>query len=488
MLKVAIVHVVRHKVRAEGLTQRQVARELNISRNTVARYLADDIEPGERVEGPRDKPVWDAVKADVFDILETSRQTKKQRLTGPVVLELLRARGKDASVRSVQRLMAEWRRQRAEVYIPLDYRPGDLAEVDFFEVTVVVGGVEQKAWMFLMRVMHSGRDFAWLYRWQDQSSFLDGHVRAFEAFGCVPHRVLYDNLKAAVRKVLVGSERLLNERFAAMAAHYSFGPRFARPATGHDKGGVEARGKAVRLQHLTPIPEGDSLADISERLMKRVESRMSEPRERGGEARAVLWEQERAEMLPLPLVAHDPSVLYDDLRVDRQAQVRVRAARYSVPCTWKRRKVRARLYPDKLVVVCDGERVERERVAGNGKNIQYRDYLPELAKKPGALEQVAHVLVKQLGDPFDRAWGTLRAQHDGLDAARRFRVVLQLILAEGEAVTAERVRRALDRQTDLVLACRAVSAPVAAVNVPRVLDQVVEVSSLAVYDALGGAR
>ena len=61
--------------------------------------------------------------------------------------------------------------------MPLTYRPGDLAEVDFFEVLVDVDGTRRKAWLFLMRLMYSGRDFAWIYERQDQISFLDGHVR-----------------------------------------------------------------------------------------------------------------------------------------------------------------------------------------------------------------------------------------------------------------------------------------------------------------------
>ena len=66
--------------------------------------------------------------------------------------------------------------------MPLTYRPGDLAEVDFFEVLVDVDGTRRKAWLFLMRLMYSGRDFAWIYERQDQISFLDGHVRAFAHF------------------------------------------------------------------------------------------------------------------------------------------------------------------------------------------------------------------------------------------------------------------------------------------------------------------
>src|SRR5262245_59436749 len=63
---------------------------------------------------------------------------------------------------TVKEAVAEWRRQRREVFVPLTYRPGDLAEVDFFEVPVDVAGTRRKAWLFLMRLMYSGRDFAWV--------------------------------------------------------------------------------------------------------------------------------------------------------------------------------------------------------------------------------------------------------------------------------------------------------------------------------------
>jgi transposase len=116
--------------------------------------------------------------------------------------------------------VVEWKRRRREVFVPLVYPAGDLAEVDFFEVLLDLGGERQKAWMFVMRLMHSGRDFACLYVRQDQTSFLDGHVRAFEHFQCVPQRIAYDNLKAAVTKLLVGSERELSMRFEALASHY----------------------------------------------------------------------------------------------------------------------------------------------------------------------------------------------------------------------------------------------------------------------------
>jgi len=81
-------------------------------------------------------------------------------------------------------------------------------------------------------------------------------VRAFAHLDAAPHRLIYDNLKAAVRKMLVGSERELTVRFLALANHYLFEACFARPREGHDKGGVESRGKAIRWQELVPIRRG----------------------------------------------------------------------------------------------------------------------------------------------------------------------------------------------------------------------------------------
>ncbi len=164
----------------------------------------------------------------------------------------------------------EKRRQEKEVYIPLIHRCGDEAQVDFFQVTVEENGVSRKVWKFVMRLMYSQRDFVWLYDHCDQLAFLDGHVRAFTYFGGVPKRVVYDNLTAAV-KMRVGMKRELTERCKALVSHYLFEPCFARPGEGHDKGGVEARGKGIRLAHLTPIPRGQTLPAIAEDILVAVE-------------------------------------------------------------------------------------------------------------------------------------------------------------------------------------------------------------------------
>ena len=245
------MHVLRHKVLVEGLSRRQAAREMGISRNTVRRYLRLP-EPLRVEREPRRKPVLERVQPRLDALLEewSGRTTAKQRLTATRLHRQLREEGYEAGETLVRDYLREWRRRRAEVYVPLVHRPGDEAQADFFEVTVELRGERRKAWKFLMRLMYSGRDFVRLYDRQDQVAFLDGHVRAFAHFGGVPARIVYDNLAAAVRRVQF-PRRQLTERFEALVSHYLYEPCFARPGEGHDKGGVEGRGRGVRLQHLT---------------------------------------------------------------------------------------------------------------------------------------------------------------------------------------------------------------------------------------------
>src|SRR5690606_7490038 len=188
MLRMDQVQVIRHMVRAQGVPIRRVARELGISRNTVRRYLEEGTPVGERRPSSRPKPVQDAVAPRIEALLaESSRWTAgKQRLTAARVHGLLREEGLEVGATVVKEVVREWRRKRQEVFVPLVYRPGELAEVDFFEVFVETAGKRRKVFLFVMRLMHSGRDFGWLYDRQDQIAFLDGHVRAFAYFGFVP--------------------------------------------------------------------------------------------------------------------------------------------------------------------------------------------------------------------------------------------------------------------------------------------------------------
>jgi transposase len=488
------VYVVRHRVLVDGLPARQVAREMGISRNTVKRYV-DGAPPSLRQPVARVRPAQDAAKARLHALLdEAPRWTGgKQRLTATRLHRMLRDEGIVVGETVVKEIVREWKRQRQEVFVPLEYRAGDLAEVDFFEVLVEVAGERRKAHMFVMRLMHSGRDFAWLYPRQDQTCFLDGHVRAFRHFGAVPHRIAYDNLRAAVRAVLAGREGALTTRMLALTVHYLFEASFARPRTGHDKGGVEARGKGIRWQELVPIPSGESLDEISAALLTRLDAGVETRRDPDGRSVADRYVDERAAMLPAPTTDFI-AARFAAAVVSRRALVKVDGAVYSVWSTWAGLDVNVYAGVDEITIVGPDDRVVHRRARFGGRVVDYRHYIPELARKPQAVRQVADGLTRDLGAPYDALWRQLVDLHGPKQAARVFAKVLGHVVELGDAEVRRRIESSLATDEPVLLTLRSVeSVPQRAdATVPAALARIdVEAPCLADFDALlssGGER
>ena len=67
MLRMDRVYVIRHKVIVEGKSIRSVARELSVSRNTVAGYLRLS-KPVRKESVPRPRPVMEKVAARIDEI------------------------------------------------------------------------------------------------------------------------------------------------------------------------------------------------------------------------------------------------------------------------------------------------------------------------------------------------------------------------------------------------------------------------------------
>jgi transposase len=480
MLRMDQVHVVRHKVLVEGRPIRSVAREMGIARNTVKHYLEHPVPI--RVEAaPRARPVWSKVAERLQQLLAEAPQWTggKQRLTAARLHAMLLSEGYVVGVTTVKAAVAEWKRRRREVFVPLVYPAGDLAEVDFFEVLVDLRGKRQKLWMFVMRLMHSGRDFACLYTRQDQTSFLDGHVRAFEHFGCVPQRIAYDNLKAAVTKLLVGSERQLSARFEALCSHYLFEACFCRPRTGHDKGGVESRGKAIRWQHLVPIPRGDDLTLMRAALLARLD----------GTHDAGRFAAERSQSLPLPAHRFDARRTHAPT-VSSRSLVKVEGAAYSVPCEWAGLDVTARVGADEVEIVGPTGTVHHPRMRFGERSVNYRHYVRELSRKPQAVRQVAAELVRDLGPVFGAAWRSLVDSHGPKQAARIFAKVLGHVETRGFETVSTTLETAMRNNEPLLLALappRTAATSIAQDALPQSLRAVdVEAGRAADYDQLLG--
>ena len=464
MLRMDQVHVIRHKVLVEGHSIRSVARQMGISRNTVSKYLKVS-EPKRIVSQPKPSPVMERVAPRIEELLEhwRGRTTPKQRITGTRIHRQLVEEGYQVGITTVRDYLRERRRKRAEVFIPLVHRPGEEAQVDFFEVTVEEDGQMRKAWKFVMRLMYSGRDFVRLYEGCDQLSFLDAHVRAFGYLGGVPERVIYDNLSAAVKKI-VGSERELTERFRALVCHYLFEPCFARPAEGHDKGGVEARGKGIRLAHLTPIPKGKTLSEISEVLLREVEMAFT------GEQTFAVERRHLTELPERPFEARRVEMI----SVSRRSTVRIEGATYSVPSQWASLRATAYIGVEDVRIHCRGQGEIYPKERKGSQKIRYRHYLSELAKKPQAVRQVAPELVQELGEPYGRLWEMLVERYGAKEASRVLARIVGALVDHGEEPVADALEAALENgRCDLLSLSERIHDPTKrprAVEVPEALS------------------
>ncbi len=202
-------------------------------------------------------------------------------------------------------------------------------------------------------------------------------------------KVRYDNLRAAVAQVLGFSRhRVEAERWTAFRSHYGLEALYCQPGIrgAHEKGGVEGQIGWFRRNHLVPVPEVASLAELNamiDRWDQEDEDRRIRSRPRTiGE----YFASEQPLLVPLPDEPFETGRLFT-LRVDRYSQISVRTNRYSVPVRLIGRNVRAMLHASELVVYDGREEVARHErlIAKGGTRLELDHYLEALVRKPGAL-------------------------------------------------------------------------------------------------------
>ena len=219
-------------------------------------------------------------------------------------------------------VVAEWKRRRREVFVPLVYHPGDLAEVDFFEVLVDMAGARRKAWMLVVRLMHSGRDYARIYPTAGPGLFsrrTRASVRAFRG-GASATRLRQSQGRSSKDAGGCGAQAgdAVRSDDVALSVRGQLLSTTNRPRQGRRRGPRQGHS----LQHLVPIPSGEDLEEINRALLERLDARVDER-----------FAAERGRMLPLPTHAfraratHLPSV-------SRRSLITVEGAVYSVPCAW----------------------------------------------------------------------------------------------------------------------------------------------------------
>jgi len=414
MSRVELYERIRKDSRDEGLSIRALAQKHRVHRRTVREALAS-ASLRERKTPERECPALGPWMMIIRAWLVADREVpRKQRHTARRVWQRLVAEyGAPVAESTVRAYVAqvnfELDNLRFAVTVPQRHGPGEEAECDFGEFMVWIEGVLVKCWMFCLRLSHSGRAFHVAFCHQAQEAFFEGHVLAFAHFGGVPARIRYDNLKAAVIKVLLGRQRLENQRFVTLRSHYGFDSFYCLPGIdgSHEKGGVEGEVGRFRRRHLVPVPRVDSLAELNELIAEG--DRMDDQRHVARRAQSV-GEAARAEMAwlhRLPEEPFDSTTLLPSVRVDTKGRVCVRQSFYSVPVRLARRTIRVRLGAQVLEAVEAGRVVAcHVRSLHKGtEDLVLDHYLEILVRKPGAMP--GSIALAQA-----RACGAFTASHE----------------------------------------------------------------------------
>ena len=450
--KVSVYEQIRKAHEREGESIRGLSRRFGVHRRDVRAALESALPP------PRKTPVGRRSKLDPWKALidrwleEDKTAPRKQRHTARRVWQrLVEEHQAEVGESTVRRYVAVVRAGQelplVEVSVPQHHPLGAEGEVDFGDISVYVAGMLVELKLFVVRLSASGKGFARAYLNEAQEVFLDGHVRAFERFGGVPGRLRYDNLKAAVVRVLKGRDRVESDRFVALRSHYGFDSFFCQPGPegAHEKGGVEGEVGRFRRRHLVPVPRVDSLAELNDLLeaaMDRDDARFITGRRMTvGDHFAIEIDALRS----LPSEPFDYRAM-NSFRVDRKSRVHVRGCVYSVPARYAGRRLEVRIGAE-LIEVFDGARLVAVHArALKGDEVLVLDhYLEVLARKPGALPGATALCRARASGAFgavhERFWAQARRRlgdRDGTKALIEVLLLHRVMPADAVAVGIER--------------------------------------------------
>ena len=449
MLCVETIGKIRRRRLVQGESISAIARDLGLARNTVKRALRFEGEAFEyrRARQPMPKLGPFVATLDAWLELEETLPTRERR-TAQRLYEGLCLEGYTGAVDGVRRYMRSFDRRRHPVttaFIPQIFASGEAYQFDWSHEHVELGGVDQVVKVAHVRLCHSRAFFLAAYPRESQEMVFDSHARAFEFFGGVPRRGIYDNLKPAVDAILVGRERRYNRRFLVMCNHYLIEPTACTPASGWEKGQVENQVGNVREWLFTPKVRCADLAELNAHLAARC---LQIARERDhpeqSERKVVeLWEQERADLraMPIPFDGYaEKSAL-----VSTMCLVNFDRNRYSVECRYVRQVATVRAYAERIIIVCGGEVAgEHPRCFERGQTLYNPwHYVAALARKPGALRNGAPFKDWNLPASMTRLRERLAKRSDG---DRQFVDILSMVALYGLEAVSDACVVALEEQ------------------------------------------
>lgn len=231
-----------HTLHREGLSQRAIAKKLGMSRNTVKKYIDNPQQVFEPYQGHTRVSKLDPFSEHIKAWIEEDCDYK-----ATWIYDRLFKMGFSGSYEIVKRRVRDLKAEYQQVaYMRFETEPGYQAQVDFGEFQIEKpDGSATKLYVFSMILGYSRKVYAELIERCDLSTFLDCHIKAFQAFGGVPEEILYDRMKNVYIGKIAGKQKF-NDSLLGFALHYGLTPKVAPAYAAWVKGKVERPFSFVR--------------------------------------------------------------------------------------------------------------------------------------------------------------------------------------------------------------------------------------------------
>ena len=377
---------------------------------------------------------WVSFTRDIDQILRDDELAPpKQRHTAAQIFRRLREEHDyGGGYAQVQRYLLKHRHAKKETFIPLGHLPGERLEADFGHIHVDFPDGRRLVPFLVTTWAYSNYPFVVALPFERTEAILEGMVRAFEFYGYVPKEVWWDNPKTVATSILLGRERRLHPRYAALASHYVFNPLFCTPRRGNEKPDVENTVRAVQRRFSTPVPRVRDLDELNLLFRARCEAERARTVQSlfGSFVIGERFAEEQAAALPLPKHRFDPCVIRLAAPVDKYQTVAFERNRYSVPRPFAFEMVTVKGYVDRVVIVAKGEVVAQHARSRSPDTLVLDPlhYLATLDRKPGALDHAPVYRDWKLPACFPELRAELEKHHGAVAGARRFVKVLQLLV------------------------------------------------------------
>lgn len=362
-----------HVMKRQGLSQRQIARKLGISRNTVKKYLDEPTLAMKKQSVSSRKSHLDAYRGNIEAWLMEDMDYK-----ATWIYDNLRPMGFAGSYEIVKRAVHGIKVKRQQIaYMRFETEPGCQAQVDFGEFQIEeASGAIRKMYLFAMILGYSRRMYAEFVERCDLPTFLDCHLRAFEHFGGVPREILYDRMKNVFIGKIAGKNKF-NDTLTGFAIHYGFRPLVAPAYAAWVKGKVERPYSFIRegfWRGYGFICRETANEDLWQWL------HLKDRRIHGTTHEVIVerFEREKPHLQPLPLQAFDTSWrIYR--KVYKDCTVRFEGNSYVVPHTLVGKDLVLRV-KDKVMRIFDNDRlmVTYDVPEGQGNLIQDKRFYEAL--------------------------------------------------------------------------------------------------------------